>query len=142
MRDVRRRMTEIRSHRILIVDDFPDAAETACVLFALMGHECRVAFKGFEALSVALAFDPDIVILDIGLPDISGYEVARVLRERGNNRMHIVALTGWGAIEDRVRAFAAGFNQHVVKPADGGKLRDIVRAAELGLTSGPGPVRT
>jgi DNA-binding response OmpR family regulator len=129
MRDVRRRMTEIRSHRILIVDDFPDAAETACVLFALMGHECRVAFKGFEALSVALAFDPDIVILDIGLPDISGYEVARVLR-------------GWGAIEDRVRAFAAGFNQHVVKPADGGKLRDIVRAAELGLTSGPGPVRT
>src|ERR1041385_5285764 len=89
-------MTETRSHRILVVDDFPDAAETACVLFALMGHECRVAFKGFEALSVALAFDPDIVILDIGLPDISGYEVARVLRKQ-SQRMHIVALTGWGA---------------------------------------------
>jgi DNA-binding response OmpR family regulator len=134
-------MTETRSHRILIVDDFPDAAETACVVFALMGYECRVAFKGFEALSVALAFDPDIVILDIGLPDISGYEVARVLRKR-SHRMHIVALTGWGAIEDRVRAFAAGFDQHVTKPADGGKLRDIVRNAERRLTRAAGSAGT
>ena len=129
-------------HRILIVDDYPDAAESACVLYALMGYECRVAFKGFDALAVALAFDPDIVILDIGLPDISGYEVAKVLRKSRDGRTHLVALTGWGAREDRVRALAAGFDQHVVKPADGGKLRDIIRIAERHLTSSAGFART
>jgi DNA-binding response OmpR family regulator len=126
-----------QQHRILVVDDFPDAAETASVLFNLMGYECRTAHKGFDALAVALAFDPDIVILDIGLPDISGYEVARMLREsRSGREIYIVALTGWDAAGDQLRSRAAGFDDHLVKPADGGRLRDIVRTAERQLTDG------
>lgn len=118
-------------HRVLVVDDFPDAAEIVCTLLEMLGHDTRFALCGEEALSIAETFQPDIAVLDIGLPDISGYEVARELRRRFAGRaLHLAAVTGWGAREDREQAYAAGFDQHVLKPTDMAKLRGIVRAAE------------
>jgi two-component system, OmpR family, response regulator len=115
--------------RVLVVDDYPDAAEIACLLLESLGHECRAATTGAGALAEAERFDPQIVILDIGLPDISGYDVARELRRRCGAGIYLAAVTGWGQPADRVRAFAAGFDLHVLKPADGMKLRGIISAA-------------
>jgi CheY-like chemotaxis protein len=116
--------------RVLVVDDYPDSAETASMLLTLYGHECRTAVTGQAALDEAAAFDPDIVILDIGLPDISGYDVARVLRARAGRRsLYLAAVTGWGQPEDRVQAFAAGFDQHVLKPTNAAKILQILKLA-------------
>jgi CheY-like chemotaxis protein len=124
--------------RVLVVDDYPDSAEAASMLLALYGHECRTAVNGREALAQAAAFDPDVVILDIGLPDISGYEVARTLRDRARGRpLYLAAVTGLGQPEDRLRAIAAGFDQHVLKPADATKIRNIVRQATDRKTGSP-----
>ena len=116
--------------RVLVVDDYPDAAETAAMLLTLHGYECRIAVTGQGALDQAAAFDPDIVILDIGLPDISGYDVARTLRARAGGRsLYLAAVTGWGQPQDRVKALAAGFDQHVLKPTDTAKILQILRLA-------------
>jgi CheY-like chemotaxis protein len=116
---------------VLVVDDYPDSAEVASMLLTLHGYECRVATTGQEALDQAAAFEPDIVLLDIGLPDITGYEVARTLRARAGARpLYIAAVTGWGQPADRAKAFASGFDHHVTKPADLQKLAAIVRLAD------------
>ena len=116
--------------KILVVDDYPSTAEVTSLYLTALGHECRTAGTAAEALEVAAAFDPQIVILDIGLPDQSGYDVARALRARaGGRRLHLAAVTGWGTSHDRVRAFESGFDQHILKPADGAKLQSIVAAA-------------
>ncbi|MBS1121085.1 MAG: histidine kinase [Deltaproteobacteria bacterium] len=118
-------------HHVLIVDDYPDAAEIAATLLGLLGHECRAAYCGRDAMKEARSFQPDIAILDIGLPDISGYELAIELRKLYAGRpLYLAAITGWGQPEDRIKAFAAGFDHHVLKPADAGKLREIIRLAE------------
>jgi two-component system CheB/CheR fusion protein len=117
-------------HRVLIVDDYPDAAEATCMLFTRLGHQCRCAINGEHALDEATAFLPDIVILDIGLPDLSGYEVARTLRQRQGPAVYLAALTGWGQPEDRRHAIDAGFDQHIVKPATAQVLCELVAAAE------------
>src|SRR5215510_16402553 len=116
-------------HRVLIVDDYPDAAEIASMLLELLGHECRHAETGHAALIEAKRFDPDVVILDIGLPDLSGYDVARALRQRSGSRPYLVALTGWGQPLDRARAFEAGFDTHLLKPQTAASLRGIMRSA-------------
>lgn len=132
-----------RKHRILIVDDFPDVAEMACVLLGMLGHECRAAGCGRDALAEADRFDPDVALLDIGLPDLSGYELARELRQRRSGRpLYIAAITGWGAPADRARAYAAGFDQHLTKPADAAKLREVLERADEHLrASGSGSGR-
>jgi DNA-binding response OmpR family regulator len=117
-------------HRVLIVDDYPDAAEATCMLFTRLGHLCRCAISGEHALDEAKVFLPDIVILDIGLPDLSGYEVARALRQRHGPAVYLAALTGWGQPEDRRRAIDAGFDQHIVKPATAQVLCELIAAAE------------
>jgi DNA-binding response OmpR family regulator len=121
--------------RVLIVDDYPDSAEISAMLLELFGHECRTATTGKDALAQAATFDPDIVILDIGLPDISGYDVARTLRAKARDRpLYIAAVTGWGQPEDRVRALAAGFDLHMLKPTDGAKIQMILTlAVEAGV---------
>lgn len=117
--------------RVLVVDDHPDSAETASMLLTLHGYECRTATTGHEALDQAAMFDPDIVLLDIGLPDITGYEVARTLRARAGDRpLYIAAVTGWGEPADLAKAFAAGFDHHVTKPADLQNLSLIVWLAD------------
>jgi DNA-binding response OmpR family regulator len=91
---------------------------------------CRQAKNGKGALATDAEFAPDVVFLDIGLPDISGYEVARRLRSRRGRAVYLAALTGWGQAEDRLRALAAGFDQHILKPADGRVLSGVLVAAE------------
>ncbi|MBA3456842.1 MAG: response regulator [Deltaproteobacteria bacterium] len=116
--------------RILIIDDHPDTAETIAMLLEAMGHDARVACTGTEGLDLVDRFRPDLVILDIGLPDISGYEVARGIRSRPlGSFVYLVAATGWGAPEDRVRALAAGFDQHQLKPLDLRKLQGMIAKA-------------
>ena len=134
-------MTRHSSRRVLVVDDHPDSADIACTLLALYGHDARYATSGTLALELARTFDPDVAILDIGLPDISGYEVARELRRRAGARpLYLAAITGWGQTEDRALAYAAGFDQHVLKPANGEKLRDIMeRAIRASSTEQPHP---
>src|SRR5262245_42049584 len=101
-----------RPHRILVVDDYPDIAEFTCVLLGMRGHECRAACTGRDALAEAASFEPAIVILDLDLPDVSGYEIVRMLRASTPHRpLHIAALTGWSSQRIREAAFAAGCDQ-------------------------------
>jgi two-component system OmpR family response regulator len=124
------------AHRILVVDDYPDGAEVMCILLGILGHECRAVYTGRDALAEASVFEPDIVILDLGLPDISGYEVARELRRRGSsNPVHIAACTGWGDAAAIARSVAAGLDQHVVKPIDRAKLSSMIKFAERSHSS-------
>lgn len=106
-----------RGRRILIVDDNTDAMESLRLLLELEGHTVDVASDGASALSVAASFQPEVVLLDIGLPGLNGYEVAQRLRARPEGpSLKIVAVTGWGAYEDRVRSRRAGIDAHLVKP--------------------------
>jgi signal transduction histidine kinase/CheY-like chemotaxis protein len=105
--------------RVLVVDDNHDAAHSVADLLALSGHEVRTAADGREALTVAEHFSPEVVVLDIGLPILDGYEVAARLRTMDGTRAALLlALTGYGQQDDRERAAAAGFDHHFVKPAD------------------------
>jgi PAS domain S-box-containing protein len=113
--------------RVLVVDDNADAAESLAVLLRLEGHEVRTAHDGPAALEAARGFRPEVVVLDIGLPRMDGYEVARRLRaEAGLADALMVALTGYGQEEDRRRAEAAGFDAHLIKPADPAALQGIL----------------
>ncbi len=114
-------------HRLLIVDDNQDAAISFARLLRLRGHEVEVAHDGPSALAVASASLPDLVFLDIGMPDMDGYEVARRMRQQsGLERVVLVALTGWGQEEDRRRTSAAGFDHHFVKPLDPDVLESLL----------------
>jgi len=105
--------------RILVADDNRDAADSLAMLLELQGHETRVAYDGREALSAFAAFQPEIVLLDIGMPELNGYEVAeRIRREPGGDAVVLAALTGWGQQQDKRQAKAAGFDHHFAKPVD------------------------
>jgi CheY-like chemotaxis protein len=105
--------------RVLVVDDNRDAAESLARLIRLRGHEAHVAWSGEDALAVAATAQPHLVLLDIGLPGKSGYEVARQLQKlRGLESAVLVALTGYGQEHDRQQAQEAGFHHHWTKPAD------------------------
>jgi PAS domain S-box-containing protein len=105
--------------RILVVDDNADAAESLAALLTIGGHETRMAHDGPEALQQAERFHPDVVFLDIGMPTLDGHETAKLIRRQPwGKEMVLVALTGWGQSEDRRRSKDAGFNHHLVKPAD------------------------
>ena len=105
--------------RILIVDDNVDSAQSLAMLLDMSGHETHTAHDGVEALARAERLQPEIVLLDIGLPGRNGYEVCRAIREQPWGRsMVVIALTGWGHDDDRRKAEQAGFDSHVVKPVD------------------------
>ncbi len=117
--------------RVLVVDDYPGVAEISCVMLRLLGHVAMPALNGRDAVVKVREFDPQIVILDIGLPDRNGYDVARELRaDPRGDALHIAALTGWDQPEDRMRSVASGIDQHFIKPACTNKFREILRAAE------------
>ena len=102
------------SRRILIVDDHGDTADTTSVLLAMEGHEVRVAYDGLAAIEIAKQFQPELVLLDIGMPGLDGYAVARALRSLQEwEPMRLVAVTGWARAEDRQTALAAGFDLHL-----------------------------
>ncbi|MEJ7592860.1 MAG: ATP-binding protein [Planctomycetaceae bacterium] len=116
--------------RILVVDDNRDTANSLSMLLRLTGNEPQTAYDGAEALSVAGEFRPDVVLLDIGLPKLNGYEVARRIREQPwGKRVILIALTGWGQEEDRQRSREAGFDDHMVKPVELSPLMNLL--AEL-----------
>jgi PAS domain S-box-containing protein len=121
------------ARRILVVDDNQDAAESLALLLRAEGHEVRTAPDGATALDLVPAYQPEVVLLDIGLPKMDGYEVARRLRAREGGRCGLlVALTGYGQEEDRRRATEAGFDAHLVKPADLGVLHELLRQGKDG----------
>jgi CheY-like chemotaxis protein len=116
--------------RVLIVEDNLDAAESLAKYLRLGGHEVQVAFDGPAAIQVAAAFEPDVVLLDIGLPGLTGYEVARRLRQNPQlENAVLVALTGYAQAEDRHSAFEAGFDHHLAKPVDPNTLERLLARA-------------
>ncbi|MGJ9417976.1 ATP-binding protein [Massilia sp. CMS3.1] len=115
---------------VLVADDNVDAADTLSFLLREKGHEVRVAYDGQEAMRIAASFAPDLAFLDLGMPRMDGYQVARGLRALpGLANVRLVALTGWGAQEDRARTHAAGFNDHLLKPASLERLNEVLASA-------------
>jgi CheY-like chemotaxis protein len=114
--------------RVLLVDDNADSSEPLSLLLQAKGHETRIAMEGEQALVMADEFQPGCVVLDLGLPGMDGYEVARRLRQRPYGPdLVLVALTGWAGKEVRAKAAEAGFDYHLVKPVNLDELADIVR---------------
>jgi PAS domain S-box-containing protein len=115
-----------RSLKILVADDNADAAESLSVLLEMVGHDVHVAGDGEEALEVARTVRPDLALLDIGMPKLNGYELARKLRAEHPREPVLVAITGWGQRDDLRRAAAAGFDFHLVKPVDPDELIKLI----------------
>jgi CheY-like chemotaxis protein len=116
---------------ILIVEDNADARDALRMLLELDGHTVEAVAEGQQALEVARAKDPDIALVDIGLPGIDGYEIARRVRARGTRRPVLIALTGYGQPEDRRRATDAGFDDMLVKPVDPTALTNLIATLEI-----------
>jgi signal transduction histidine kinase len=134
---ISRSSSEVYGRRVLVVDDNIDAAESTAAFLRLEGHEVKAVHDGLQALASLKVFDPHVVVLDIGLPGLDGYAVARQLRARGDtSHVLLIALTGYGQKEDRQRAADAGFDYHFVKPAD---PREIQVAIERGRNTGGEP---
>jgi DNA-binding response OmpR family regulator len=113
--------------RILVVDDNHDSALSLAMVLTMMGHETRTAHDGQTALDTAEEFHPDVVLLDIGLPKMNGYEVAQRIREQAwGIEMFLIAVTGWGQAEDRARSAEVGLNMHMVKPVEPTALQAVL----------------
>jgi len=117
------------SRRILVVDDHPDTARSFCELLSAMGHQCRYTTDARQAMAIARALCPQLVLLDIGLtPELDGHSLARLLRAEFGRDVVIIAVTAYGRDEDRLRTRKAGFDAHVTKPVDPGLLESIARS--------------
>ena len=120
--------SDATGRRVLIADDNKDAADSLAMLLEIDGHEVRVAHSGHAALALAQVFRPEVVLLDIGMPELSYYEVATALRkEPWGKEMQLIALTGWGQESDRRRTKSAGFDWHLTKPIDIDTLYTVLR---------------
>jgi len=107
------------TRRIVIADDNDDSAQSFAMLLSFSGHEVKIAHDGAEALDVVRSFRPDVAFLDIGMPVLTGYEVAQAVRaEPWGSEVTLIAVTGWGQPDDKLRAHTAGFDRHLVKPID------------------------
>jgi CheY-like chemotaxis protein len=126
------------SQRILIVDDNRDAAESMSALLELKGHAVQTAYDGVEAIKAVEVFAPEVVLLDIGLPNMDGYEVARRIRAmRSGKEVLLFALTGWGQESDKEQTRAAGFDEHLTKPVNAALISTLI-AAQAGRRHRPG----
>jgi CheY-like chemotaxis protein len=104
---------------VLVVDDNQDAATSLALLLEISGHVVRTAHDGLQAIAATAEFRPDVVLMDIGMPNLNGYDAARQIRAQpGGEHLVLVAVTGWGQEEDRRRTQTAGFDGHLVKPVD------------------------
>lgn len=122
--------------RILVVDDNQDSALSMAMMLSIMGHETRTAHDGESAVSSAESFLPDVVLLDIGLPKLNGYEVAQRIRENvWGQSMFLIAVTGWGQDEDRARSSEVGLNVHMVKPVEPSALERLLSDLHAKQTS-------
>jgi len=125
---------DVVPRRVLVVDDNNDSAESLAIQLRMMGHVVATAHDGVEAIDRAATFQPGVVLLDLGLPGLNGYQAMRRIRA-GRTGVMIVALTGWGNPEDLRRSAAAGFDAHLVKPV---ALAEVIKVlAEVGGTREP-----
>src|SRR6478735_209973 len=121
--------------RILVVDDNHDSALSLAMMLSIMGHDTRTAHDGESAVATAESFLPQVVLLDIGLPKLNGYEVAQRIREQSwGTRMFLIAVTGWGQEEDRQRSSEVGLNVHMVKPVEPAALEKLLAELQQGPT--------
>ena len=128
--------------RILVVEDNLDIARSMAYLLQDLGQQVQFALTGRQALEVAMRFRPEIVFLDIGLPDLDGYQVAEALRHRQDGEpLRIIALTAYGTEEDKRRALKAGFDQHLVKPLDPALLSNLLVRPSRKRQASPAVVR-
>ncbi len=111
---------------VLVVDDDPDSAEMLATLLALWGHHASTAFDGAAALAQTARLRPDVVLLDLGLPDADGLEIGRALRASTMNRPRLIAVSGRASPEHRALSAAAGFDAHLVKPVDLSALQRLL----------------
>jgi CheY-like chemotaxis protein/two-component sensor histidine kinase len=110
--------TQPRPRRVLVVDDNKDSADSLFMLLKIAGHEVKTAYDGLQAIAVAEQFRPEVILLDIGMPEMNGYDTCRYIRQQEwGKHIIIAALTGWGQEEDKRKSMEAGFNFHLVKPA-------------------------
>jgi CheY-like chemotaxis protein len=127
---VSQRGDSLPQRRVLVVDDNKDSAASMGMLLKFLGTDVQVAYDGATALSTIENYRPDVVLLDIGMPGMDGFEVARQVRQRAEwDNIMLIALTGWGQAEDRHRTQTAGFDHHLVKPADITALQSLLRSA-------------
>jgi signal transduction histidine kinase len=127
--------------RVLVVDDNADGADMLAMMLEHSGHQTRIAYSGLEALEIAASFRPEVIFLDIGLPGLNGYDVARRFRATpALSPMLLVALTGWGSEEDRRRSKEAGFDIHLTKPVEPAAIDDVM--ARFGLPPDAGVLVT
>ncbi len=121
------RYNSVDMRRVLVVDDHQDGADSLGLMLELLGATTRVVYDGQSALQAIDEFLPEVVFLDIGMPLMDGYDVARAIRQRPEHSgIQLVALTGWGRDDDRRRSFEAGFDRHLVKPLDPAALKDVL----------------
>jgi CheY-like chemotaxis protein len=114
--------------RILVVDDNRDAADSLATLIRSFGHEVRAVYDGNQALEETTTFEPDMALVDIGMPGLDGYEtVAQLSQRRGNEHLIVVAVTAWSRDEDKRQAYDSGFDLHVTKPMSVEKLKELLR---------------
>jgi DNA-binding response OmpR family regulator len=119
--------TAKRGFKILVVDDNEDSALSLAMMLSIMGHDTRTAHDGESAVAAAESFLPEVVLLDIGLPKLNGYEVAQRIREQAwGEKMFLIAVTGWGQEEDRQRSSEVGLNVHMVKPVEAAALEKLL----------------
>jgi CheY-like chemotaxis protein len=116
----------VSGRRILVVDDLKDSAQSLAILLKVLGNEVRTAYDGEEAVRAAEEYRPEVILLDISLPKLNGYEAARRIRERLGNNVVMIALSGWGGEEDRRRSTEAGFNAHMTKPVELDTLQKLL----------------
>ena len=124
------------SRRVLVVDDLRDSADTLALLLESLGHVVRTAYGGEEALRVGSRFHPEAIFLDIGMPEVDGFEACRRIRKTAWGRsVCIIALTGWGQDADRRRTEEAGFDLHLIKPVDPDALPSLLNDMPKGIAA-------
>jgi len=125
--------------KILVADDSQDGADSLAFLLKAAGHEVHTAYDGRTAISLAEEKRPDVVLLDIGMPEVTGYDVARAIRREAWGRsMRLIALTGWGQAEHRRRSLEVGFDDHLVKPVELDLLENLLQLGTASPISGTG----
>lgn len=133
--DAASKKESLAGRRILIIDDNADAAMTTQMLLQLRGHTVQTAVDGPSGLNAAMIFKPEVIFLDIGLPGMDGYEVARRLRQLPETKsVLLIALSGYGQAEDLRKAKEAGFDRHLLKPADTNQLQSLISGLDRNNT--------